>query len=47
MVVCGEGDGRRGERGKRGEIGLDLSESLEIEKKVEKGRRGEWVEKGE
>ena len=40
MLVCVVRDERRRERGKRGEMGLDLVGSLEIEKKVGKGRRG-------
>ena len=39
MVVCGESGERRKGRGKRGENGLDLVGSLEIEKKVGKGWR--------
>ena len=39
MLVCGGRSEKRKGRGKRGEIGLDLVGSLEIEKKVGKGWR--------
>ena len=38
LVCVGRGE-RMGKRGKRGEMGLDLVGSLEIEKKAGKGRR--------
>ena len=39
VVVCVGSGERMEKRGKRGEMGLDLVGSLEIEKKAGKGRR--------